>query len=411
MPPADAVLTNALLQDGKRADIALRDGRIAAISPTGTNTDAPAPDLPTLDLGGALLLPALCDGHLHLDKTLLGLPWMGHAAAPNRMSRIETDKKILPHLPLGTEERAANLIKRCAAHGSGHLRTHVDIDLEGGLSKLEGVLAARDACRDYATVEIVAFPQSGVMRRPGTLDLIDRAMRAGADLVGGIDPLEIDRDPKGQLDGIFAIAARRGRGLDIHLHEPGEMGLFNVQEICARTRAAGLGNRVTISHGFCLGDVAESKQRATADLMAESGVMLVTHGAAGLSLPPIALLRDAGVTVFAGNDDVRDTWSPYGTGDVLARAALIGWRADFRRDDQVMIAWDLVTGAAARAMGIEEYGLAVGRPADFFTIDAGCVAEALSGHPTRGLVFHRGRIVAEGGKPLDAPQAPARRVN
>src|SRR6202035_3746937 len=93
----------------------------------------------------------------------------------------------------------------------------------------------------------VAFPQSGVMRWPGVLDLLDAAVRNGADLVGGIDPLEIDRDPKGQLDGIFAIAARRGVGLDIHRHEPGEMGLFNVQEICARTKALGLAGKVTIS--------------------------------------------------------------------------------------------------------------------------------------------------------------------
>ncbi|MBL8706338.1 MAG: amidohydrolase family protein [Rhodospirillales bacterium] len=402
MPPIDAVLTNALLPDGRRADIALAQGRIAALADAGGTTSAP-----TLDLQNALVLPGLVDGHLHLDKTLIGLPWMGHAAEPNRMSRIETDKKILPHLPLKTAERAANLIRLCAAQGSAHLRTHVDIDLEGKLSKLEGVLEARDACRDYATVQIVAFPQSGVMRRPGTLDLLDQAVRAGADLVGGIDPLEIDRDPKGQLDGIFKIAERHGVGLDIHLHEPGAMGLFNVQEICLRTRAAGLNGKVTISHGFCLGDLAESKQRETADLMAKAGVMLVTHGAAGLNLPPIALLRDMGVTVFAGNDDIRDTWSPYGNADMLERAALIGWRADFRRDDQVMIAWDLATASGARALGIPDYGLAVGAAANFVTLCATCIPEAVAAHPPRHLVFHRGKVVAAHGHALDRPADPA----
>jgi len=323
------------------------------------------------------------------------------------MSRIETDKKILPHLPLSTEARAANLLKLCAAQGSAHLRTHVDIDLEGKLSKLEGVLAARDACTDYATVQIVAFPQSGVMRRPGTLDLLDQAVRAGADLVGGIDPLEIDRDPKGQLDGIFKIAERHGVGLDIHLHEPGAMGLFNVQEICLRTRAAGLNGKVTISHGFCLGDLAESKQRETADLMAKAGVMLVTHGAAGLNLPPIQLLRESGVTVFAGNDDIRDTWSPYGNADMLERVGLIGWRADFRRDDQVMIAWDLATAAGARALGIGDYGLQVGATANFFTLCATCIPEAVAAHPQRHLVFHQGKVVAAHGHALDRPTDPA----
>src|SRR5262249_17806394 len=249
----------------------------------------------------------LVDGHMHLDKTLAGLPWMGHAAGPTRMSRIETDKTILPHLPSSTEERAGNLICECVARGTTHLRTHVDIDLESGLAKLDGVLAARERYRDRASLQIVAFPQSGVMRCPGVLDLLDAAIRNGADLVGGIDPLEIDRDPKGQLDGIFAIAERHGVGLDIHLHEPGEMRLFNVQQTCAGTKALGLKGKVTISHGFCLGDVAERKAGAAAAAMAESGVALVTHGAAGWALPPIAMLREAGVTVFAGNDDIRDT--------------------------------------------------------------------------------------------------------
>ncbi len=119
---------------------------------------------PALDIGGDLVLPGLVDGHMHLDKTLTGLPWMGHAAGPTRMSRIETDKTILPHLPLSTEERAGNLIRECVTRGTTHLRSHVDIDLESGLAKLDGVLAAREHYRDRVTVQIVAFPQSGVMR-------------------------------------------------------------------------------------------------------------------------------------------------------------------------------------------------------------------------------------------------------
>ena len=99
------------------------------------------------------------------------------------------------------------------------------------------------------------------------------------------------------------------------------MGLFNVQEICARTRALGLGGKVTISHGFCLGDITEKKAAAAADMMAEAGVALVTHGAGALTLPPLEMLRATVVLVFAGNDDIRDTWSPYGTGDLLERAA------------------------------------------------------------------------------------------
>jgi cytosine deaminase len=298
------------------------------------------------------------------------------------------------HLPVSTEERAGNLIEECVARGTAHLRTHVDVDLESHLSKLDGVLAVRD--RDRASVQIVAFPQSGVMRCPGVLDLLDAAVRSGADLVGGIDPLEIDRDPKGQLDGIFAIADRHGVGLDIHLHEPGEMGLFNVHEICARTRTLSLGGKVTISHGFCLGDITERKAAAAAEAMAEAGVSLVTHGAGGLKLPPVEMLRAAGVLVFAGNDDIRDTWSPYGTGDLLERAAIIGWKADFRRDDQVET-------AGASALDIADYGIAVGGAAALFSITASGIPEAVAARPPRKVVLFGGRIVARDGAVLAVP--------
>jgi cytosine/creatinine deaminase len=397
----DAYLTNCRLADGRLVDIGIEAGHIVALGDSASQYRSNA--VPALDIGGDLMLPGLVDGHMHLDKTLMGMPWMGHAAGPTRMSRIETDKKILPHLPISTEERAGNLIRECVARGTTHIRTHVDIDLESRLLKLDGVLAARERHSGQVGMQIVAFPQSGVMRCPGVLDLLDQAVRAGAELVGGIDPLEIDRDPKGQLDGIFAIADSHGVGLDIHLHEPGEMGLFNVHEICARTRVLGLGGKVTISHGFCLGQVTEQPARAATDLMAEAGVALVTHGAGGLPLPPVEMLRSAGVLVFAGNDDIRDTWSPYGTGDLLERAAIIGWRGDFRRDDQVEIAFDLVSAAGARALGIADYGIAPGARATLFTVAASGIPEAVAAHPPRKLVLFDGKIVARDGVALPAP--------
>jgi cytosine/adenosine deaminase-related metal-dependent hydrolase len=397
----DAVLTHCRLADGRIVDIGIAGGRIASI---GEGAASPLSNrVPILDVRGDLILPGLVDGHMHLDKTMMGLPWTPHAAGPTRMSRIETDKRILPHLLVSTKERAGKLIEACVAHGTAHLRTHVDIDLESRLSKLDGVLAARERHCDRVSMQIVAFPQSGVMRCPGVLDLLDAAVREGADLVGGIDPLEIDRDPKGQLDGIFAIASRHGVGLDIHLHEPGEMGLFNVQEICARARALGLGGKVTISHGFCLGQIVESKAAAASEMMAEAGVALLTHGAGGLTLPPLEMLRAAGVLVFAGNDDIRDTWSPYGTGDVLERAATIGWKADFRRDDQIETAFDLVSAAGARALGVTDYGIMVGGAADLFTIPASGIPEAVAVHPPRRLVLFDGRVVARDGAVLQAP--------
>ncbi len=395
MPSCDVLLTNARLADGRQGvAIAVADARIAAILPPG----ADLPDAAAVhDLGGDLVLPALTDGHMHLDKTLVGLPWVPHQAAPNRMSRIETDQRLLPSLPLDTEARAGALIRRCVGWGTGHMRTHVDITPAFGLTALEGVLAAREAHAEMATIQVVAFPQAGVMRAQGMAALLEEAVRAGADLVGGIDPSEIDRDPRGQLNTIFGIAGRQGVGIDIHLHEPGELGLFSVQEICARTAAHGMQGRVTISHGFCLGGVAESKQKAAAALMAESGVALVSHGGGGATLPPLFLLAEAGVRVFCGNDDIRDTWSPYGTGDMLERAAIVGWRTDVRHEPLLEQLYAMCSGVGAAVLGIEGHGVAEGRTASFYTIAAETVAEAIGTHPPRRLVFFRGRLVAREG--------------
>ncbi len=394
---ADALLRNARLPDGRQgAHILVRDGRIAAI---GEGAGPEAAGGAVFDLGGDLVLPGLVDGHMHLDKTFSGLPWVPHAAAPSRMSRIETDQRLLPALPLSTEARAGALIRRCVAQGTAHIRTHADIVPAFGLAALEGVLAARAAHAQAATVQVVAFPQAGVMRHgpQAVVELLDAAIRAGADLVGGIDPCEIDRDPRGQLDAIFAVAERRGAGIDIHLHEPGEMGLFSLQEICARAKAHAMQGRVTVSHGFCLGGVAESKQQEAAAMMAESGVALVSHGAGSATLPPLLLLRRAGVRVFCGNDDVRDSWSPYGTGDMLERAAVIGWRVDLRHDELLGELFDMVSGAGAAALGIAEHGVAPGLPATFFTLPAENIPEAIGAHPPRRLVFFRGRLVARDG--------------
>ena len=148
--PYDTVLQNFRLADGGPPGqrLALKDGRIAAILPA----DAPALSASqVLDLGGDLLLPGLVDGHMHLDKTLFGLPWTPHAAEPFRMSRIATDERLLPSLPLDTAARAGALIRRCVANGTAHIRTHADITPAFGLSALEGVLAGARAADKAAS--------------------------------------------------------------------------------------------------------------------------------------------------------------------------------------------------------------------------------------------------------------------
>ena len=388
-----SILADVRLADGRAVDIAMRDGQIAAVAP---GLAADTPEATRIDGGGQLALPGLIDGHVHLDKTLTGLPWLPHQAGPERMSRIENDKTLRGTLPPVTE-RAANLVRRCIAFGTTAIRTHVDIDPDLGLSQLHALVEVRERFAGCVDMQIVAFPQSGVMRMPGTAELLDAAFDEGADLLGGIDPILIDQDLDGQLDALFAIAARRDVDIDIHLHDPSPDGLTEIAALSERTRAAEHGGRVTVSHGFSLGAADEDDFARTADAMAEAGVSLVTHGGGAMPLPPVKALRDRGITVFAGNDDVRDTWSPFGNGDMLERAMLLAWRSGYRTDDDLAIAFDCASAAAARALGLEGHGLEPGDRADLFTVAADTLGEAVAQRAPRGVVVKGGRAVARDG--------------
>jgi cytosine deaminase len=380
------ILRNAALPDGSRHDIEMKDGRIAAFLPP-TGSEPPV-----------LALPPLVDGHIHLDKTLLGLPWVPNQAAGNQVAdRIEAERKVRAQRTVSEIETGTNLVRQVVASGTLHMRSHVDIDNQLGLDNLHAILAVRETFRDLVTIEIVAFPQSGIARSPGTAELLDEAIAAGADLVGGLDPVGIDQDLDGHLDAVFAIAVRRGVGIDLHLHDGGDAGLAEVIAIAERTRANGLKGKVAISHAFALGSVALDQTRRTADLLAEAGVAIMSHGPGAAPMPPVKLLREHGVEVFGGSDNIRDAWSPFGNGDMLERAMLVGYRANFRHDHELMLAWEMVTAAPARVLGLKDYGLTVGGPADMVVVEAGSVPEAVASRPRRKMVIKAGRVVARDG--------------
>lgn len=382
---------------GASADLLLRAGRIAAVGP-----DLPAtPDTEVIDARGCLILPGLVDAHAHIDKTLWGTAWHAHQAGPSLLDKIENERRVLATLGLSPELQSARLLRRLIACGTTHVRSHVDVGPAVGLAHLHGVQATRDKYRDWIDIELVAFPQTGVMIRPGTLELLEQAVREGAALIGGIDPIGVDRDPKGQLDGLFAIAGRHGCGLDIHLHDRGELGAITVEMIAERTRALGLAGRVSISHAFCLGGVEPARLDALIALLLENDIAIMSHAPAGPTpFPPLRLLHERGVRLFTGSDGVRDTWSPLNNGDMLERAFLLAYRSGFRDDPGIELALNMATHGGAQVMGLAHYGLTPGSVADLVLVEAETAAEAVVYHPTRRLVLKRGRVVARDGRAL-----------
>lgn len=387
----DLVLADALL-DGARVDVACAAGLIVAVAPAGTLQGERH-----VALDGALLLPGFVDGHIHLDKTFLGTPWRPHRPDGTVAGRIAIEREELAAIAEPMALRARRMVEHVSALGTTAMRCHVDVDREHGLSKLEALLALRAEVAHVMDIQLVAFPQSGVTSHPGAAALLEDAVRAGAQVCGGLDPAGIDEDIEGQLSVVFGIAERHAALLDIHLHDPGELGAYQLRRIAARAQAAGMQGRVAVSHAYALGQVDEATLGRTAAALAAGGVAIMTNGPGPETLPPVKRLAAEGVTVFVGSDNIRDAWSPYGNGDMLERARLVGYRAALLTDDELRLAFSLVSEAPARVMGRAVPRVAVGAAADLVAVRAAHLPEAVAAAPGRVAVVKAGRVVAAAG--------------
>jgi cytosine/adenosine deaminase-related metal-dependent hydrolase len=323
---------------------------------------------------------------------------------PRLIDKIENERAAKKTLGIDPHRQSMRQAVLSVSKGSTHIRSHVDVDTESGVASIEGVMATRDALRGVIDIELVAFPQSGMLIRPGTVELMDRALALGAEVVGGIDPAGMDRDPRGHVDAVFELAERHGRPVDIHVHELGELGGFSMELIIERTRALGMQGKVTISHAFCLGMDDKAYVARLVEQLAEAGVHIMTTGSASRPVPAVGQLREAGVVVCAGTDGMRDTWGPYGNADMLERAMLVGLRNNLRRDDEVELALEVCTHGGATVMALENYGLDVGCHGDLVLVDGDSLADIVVTRAPRRLVVKGGRVVARDGAALvEAP--------
>lgn len=381
---------------GEPSDLLIEGDRIVAVVPHEAG-GAPALEEPApgraLDGRGMLALPSIVNAHAHVDKSWLGLPWQPYGGEGGTDGRIRHERARRDELGIPSVERTAAVLDAHVRHGTTALRTHVDVDLGVGLTGIEAVREAVAAYGGAVEATIVAFPQDGVLRRPGVLDLLDQAAAAGADHIGGLDPASIDRDPVGQLDGLFAIAERRGVGIDIHLHDPAELGAFQLELVVERTRHLGLHGRVNIAHGFAVAQLPEARRRALLEDFGELGITMTTVAPLRLPQLPLHELDAAGVALAFGTDGIRDLWSPYGTGDTLGIAWQYARASSLVRDEDLHRVVELATRSAARFVGREAHDLVPGARADLVLVEAEHAMDALVRVPPRRAVVGGGRLL------------------
>ena len=392
----DLLIKNVRPLGSEACDVLIHDGSITALGP---NLAPSTPATTVIEGGGRLIFPGFVDAHAHMDKTLLGLGWYRNEVGPTLTDKIENERRLRRERNIDAYEQSTRQARLAIAAGTTHIRTFVDIDTEVGLRGFDGVMRMREDFRDALTIQVVAFPQSGMLIRPGTVELMETALANGATVVGGLDPSAIDRDPAKHLDVIFNLAEKYDVDIDIHLHEPGELGAFSLELIAERTKVLGWQGRVVISHALCLGGVDDAYLGQLIELLLENDITIMSHGPSGLRpVPSVKRLREAGVPLCTGNDGIRDAWGPLNMPDMLLRAFIVAYRNNLRRDHEIEMVLDIATHGGARVLGDRHYGLAPGKRADLVLVDGETHVEAVIERPPRWLVLKGGQVVARAGE-------------
>jgi cytosine/adenosine deaminase-related metal-dependent hydrolase len=387
---------------GERSDVELSGDRIAAIRP---HDPAAQPAGEVVEGRGRLLLPSFSDVHVHLDSTRIGLPFRPHTGGPGVWTMMLNDRQNWRTAEVPLDERVAGTLERMIARGTTRVRSYAQVDVDCKLDKYHSVIAAKERFANHADVQVMIFPQAGILREEGTVDVLEAALAEGADVMGGIDPCQLDRDPVKHLDIVFGLAEKYQVEVDIHLHEPGELGVFSADLVLERTRALGMQGKVTMSHAYDLGSVSDATSRRLIDEFAELDIAMATVAPSVSDQLSLIQLVESGVRVGLGEDGQRDYWSPYGDCDMLDRTWQLAFTNGYRRDDHIELALAVGTMGGASIMshdvprltGIgDRPGVAAGDRADLVLVDGETPTAAVMDRGSDRTVLHDGRVVADG---------------
>lgn len=414
----DLLIRNATLPDGRTGqDVLVLQGRIAAVQP---GLAAPA-GLPTHDAQGWLLSPPFVDAHFHMDATLsYGLPRVN--ASGTLLEGIGLWGELKPLLtPEALVERALAYCDWAVAKGLLAIRTHVDV-CDDRLMAVQALLQVREQVRPYLDLQLVAFPQDGVLRAPGALANLERALDLGVDVVGGIPHFERTMaDGAESVKLLCEIAADRGLRVDMHCDESDDPLSRHIETLAFLAQRLGLQGRVTGSHLTSMHSMDNYYVSKLLPLIAEAGVHAVANPLINITLQGrhdtypkrrgmtrVPELMAAGVNVGFGHDCVMDPWYSLGSGDMLEVAAMGLHVAQMTSQAGMQACFEAVTTNSARILGLEGYGLAPGCRGSFVLLQARTPVEALRLRAHRLLVVREGRVLAESA-PLQARlQLPGR---
>jgi cytosine/creatinine deaminase len=399
----DLIIRNAILPDGTSADIGIQDGRIQAVEPTLPQALAAS----EIDAAGNLVTPPFVDAHFHMDATLsYGLPRINESGT--LLEGIALWGELKPQLAQeALIERAMQYCDWAVARGLLAVRTHVDV-CDDRLLAVEALLEVKRRVAPYIDLQLVAFPQDGLLRSASAFDNLKRAIAMGVDVVGGIPHFE-----RTMADGAESVrilcefAAEKGLRVDMHCDESDDPMSRHIETLSYHAHRLGLQGRVAGSHLTSMHSMDNYYVSKLLPLMREAGVAAIANPLINITLQGrhdiypkrrgmtrVPELIAAGIDVAFGHDCVMDPWYGLGSGDML-EVAHMGLHVAQMTGRQAMHACFLaVTEAPACILGLEGYGIAPGCNADLVILDAASTIEAIRLRAARRFVIRRGKVVA-----------------
>lgn len=397
----DILIRNARLSDDRPLeDIAINGKTIEKI---GESIPGEAGRI--IDAKGHVVIPGLIESHLHLDKALIA------DRKPNRSGTLAEAIQVTGELkPTFTsediEERATALLHMLAANGVTHVRTQSEFDPSGGFDGFKVIMGLKEKFKGIIDLQVVAFPQEGILKSQGTLEMMHEALQMGADVVGGI-PYN-DTDPIAHMDLVFDLAEQYNVPVDFHQDFKDDADGITIMQICEKTMARGFVGRVSVGHLTALAALPPEELAPIAKAMAEAQISVMSLPATDLHLggrndrynvrraiTPVRSLRDAGVNVCISTNNVRNPFTPYGNGDTLLTVMLAVAGSHLGGADDLKTVLPMVTTNAAKALGLKDYGLKEGGAADLVLLSSTSVGEVVIDMPIRELVIKDGKITVE----------------
>jgi cytosine deaminase len=379
----------------------------------GTRVDSVGPKLAAkgqheIDAGGRLVLPGLFNLHYHADKCLLGEVMRPNVSGTLPEAIEITNDFKRKYDPKEVAARTLRTLEAGVKNGTTHFRLFADVGTIGKLEGARGLLRAREQFQKYSRIEVVAFPQEGILRDPGAAELMDAAIKDGCDIVGGLPWYEYSDDEARQhVDICFDLAKRHD--LDIHMlvDDTDDANSRSLEYLALKTMREGFHGRVTASHCGAMAGYNDVYAAKVIDMVATAGITISVNThinlvcSARLDREPkrrgIARVKELlarGVNVITSQDDVNDPYYPFGKPDPLECALMMAHVAQLTLPHELEQVMDMITVNSARAARISDYGIAPGCRADLVVVDASSVHEALRLQPVRRHVIKDGREVA-----------------